>query len=89
MIDILARRRKNNPIAVGEAGVGKTAVVEGLALKVVEGDVPDILKNVDIFGLDMGLLQAGASVKGEFENRLKSVIDEVKVLAQADHPVHR
>ena len=78
MIDILARRRKNNPIAVGEAGVGKTAVVEGLALKVVEGDVPDILKNVDIFGLDMGLLQAGASVKGEFENRLKSVIDEVK-----------
>jgi type VI secretion system protein VasG len=78
MIDILARRRKNNPIAVGEAGVGKTAVVEGLALKVVEGDVPDILKNVDIFGLDMGLLQAGASVKGEFENRLKSVIEEVK-----------
>jgi type VI secretion system protein VasG len=78
MIDILARRRKNNPIAVGEAGVGKTAVVEGLALKVVEGDVPDILKNVDIFALDMGLLQAGASVKGEFENRLKSVIDEVK-----------
>ena len=78
MIDILARRRKNNPIAVGEAGVGKTAVVEGLALKVVEGDVPDILKNVDIFSLDMGLLQAGASVKGEFENRLKSVIEEVK-----------
>ena len=78
MIDILARRRKNNPIAVGEAGVGKTAVVEGLALKVVEGDVPDILQNVDIYGLDMGLLQAGASVKGEFENRLKSVIDEVK-----------
>ena len=78
MIDILARRRKNNPIAVGEAGVGKTAVVEGLALKVVEGDVPDILKNVDIYGLDMGLLQAGASVKGEFENRLKSVIEEVK-----------
>jgi len=78
MIDILARRRKNNPIAVGEAGVGKTAVVEGLALKVVEGDVPDVLKNVDIFSLDMGLLQAGASVKGEFENRLKSVIEEVK-----------
>jgi type VI secretion system protein VasG len=78
MIDILARRRKNNPIAVGEPGVGKTAVVEGLALKVVEGDVPDILKNVDILGLDMGLLQAGAGVKGEFENRLKSVINEVK-----------
>src|SRR5579863_1864790 len=78
MIDILARRRKNNPIVVGEAGVGKTAVVEGLALKVVQGDVPDFLKGVEIRGLDMGLLQAGAGVKGEFENRLKSVIDEVK-----------
>jgi len=78
MIDILARRRKNNPIAVGEPGVGKTAVIEGLALKVAEGDVPDILKDVDILSLDMGLLQAGAGVKGEFENRLKSVIAEVK-----------
>jgi type VI secretion system protein VasG len=78
MIDILARRRKNNPICVGEPGVGKTAVVEGLALKIVEGDVPDALKNVEVMGLDMGLLQAGASVKGEFENRLKSVIEEVK-----------
>ncbi len=78
MIDILARRRKNNPIVVGEAGVGKTAVIEGLALQVVEGDVPDILKNVDILSLDMGLLQAGAGVRGEFENRLKSVINEVK-----------
>ncbi len=78
MVDILARRRKNNPIVVGEAGVGKTAVVEGLALRVVEGDVPDALKNVEILGLDMGLLQAGASVKGEFENRLKQVIQEVK-----------
>jgi type VI secretion system protein VasG len=78
MIDILARRRKNNPIVVGEAGVGKTAVVEGLALRVVEGDVPELLRDVSIVGLDMGLLQAGAGVKGEFENRLKSVIDEVK-----------
>ncbi|HET6371410.1 MAG TPA: type VI secretion system ATPase TssH [Nitrospiria bacterium] len=78
MIDILARRRKNNPIVVGEAGVGKTAVVEGMALKVVQGDVPDLLKGVEILGLDMGLLQAGAGVKGEFENRLKSVIEEVK-----------
>jgi len=78
MIDILARRRKNNPICVGEAGVGKTAVVEGLALRVIEGDVPDILKGVSILGLDMGLLQAGAGVKGEFENRLKSVINEIK-----------
>jgi type VI secretion system protein VasG len=78
MIDILARRRKNNPIVVGEAGVGKTALVEGLALKVVEQAVPDVLKNVEIMGLDLGLLQAGAGVKGEFENRLKSVIKEVK-----------
>ncbi|WP_026375738.1 type VI secretion system ATPase TssH [Aestuariibacter salexigens] len=78
MVDILARRRKNNPICVGEAGVGKTSVVEGLALKVVEGDVPDMLKNVDIIGLDLSLLQAGASVKGEFENRLNGVINAVK-----------
>jgi type VI secretion system protein VasG len=78
MVDILARRRKNNPIVVGEAGVGKTAVVEGLALRVVEGDVPELLRDVSILGLDMGLLQAGAGMKGEFENRLKSVINEVK-----------
>ena len=78
MIDILARRRKNNPICVGDPGVGKTAVVEGLALRIVEGDVPDALKDVELMGLDMGLLQAGASVKGEFENRLKNVIEEVK-----------
>lgn len=78
MIDILIRRRKNNPILVGDPGVGKTAVVEGLARKVVEGDVPDALKGVRIVGLDMGRLQAGASVKGEFEKRLKAVIDEVK-----------
>ena len=78
MIDILGRRRKNNPICVGDPGVGKTAVVEGLALKIVEGDVPDFLKNVELLSLDMGMLQAGAGVKGEFENRLKGVIDEVK-----------
>ncbi|ELC9519185.1 type VI secretion system ATPase TssH [Vibrio alginolyticus] len=78
IVDILARRRKNNPIAVGEPGVGKTAVVEGLALKVVQGDVPDNLKGVELYGLDMGLLQAGASVKGEFEKRLNAVLDEVK-----------
>jgi type VI secretion system protein VasG len=78
MVDILARRRKNNPICVGDPGVGKTAVVEGLALRIVDGDVPDSLKDVTILGLDMGLLQAGASVKGEFENRLKGVITEVK-----------
>jgi type VI secretion system protein VasG len=78
MIDILARRRKNNPIVVGEPGVGKTAVVEGLALRIVQGDVPDVLKNVRLLSLDLGLLQAGAGVRGEFENRLKAVIAEVK-----------
>lgn len=78
MVDILIRRRQNNPILTGEAGVGKTAVVEGFALKIVEGDVPPVLKDVSIRTLDLGLLQAGASVKGEFENRLKSVINEVK-----------
>jgi type VI secretion system protein VasG len=77
-IDILTRRRQNNPIFTGEAGVGKTAVVEGLALRIAEDDVPTPLKGVTILSLDLGLLQAGASVKGEFENRLKSVIEEVK-----------
>lgn len=78
VIDILTRRRQNNPILTGEAGVGKTAVVEGLALRIVGGDVPEPLKPVQLHTLDLGLLQAGAGVKGEFENRLKSVIDEVK-----------
>ena len=78
MVDILGRRRKNNPIAVGDAGVGKTAVIEGLALKVAQGDVPEIIKDVDIVELDLGALQAGASVKGEFENRLNGVINEIK-----------
>ena len=78
MIDILGRRRKNNPICVGEPGVGKTAVVEGLALRIVEGDVPDFLLNTRLVGLDLGLLEAGASVKGEFEKRLKAVIDEIQ-----------
>ena len=78
MVDILTRRRQNNPILTGEAGVGKTAVVEGLALRIAAGDVPDALKGVKLYSLDMGLLQAGAGVKGEFENRLKGVIDAVK-----------
>ncbi|MBB1518544.1 type VI secretion system ATPase TssH [Aquipseudomonas guryensis] len=82
MIDILARRRKNNPIVVGEAGVGKTAIVEGLALRIASGEVPDVLKGVELLCLDMGLLQAGASVKGEFERRLQGVIDEVKGAAK-------
>jgi type VI secretion system protein VasG len=78
MIDILSRRRKNNPIIVGEAGVGKTALIEGLAVSIAEGNVPDQLKEVHILSLDLGALQAGAGVKGEFENRLKGVIAEVK-----------
>jgi type VI secretion system protein VasG len=78
LIDILMRRRQNNPILTGEAGVGKTAVVEGFAQRLADGDVPDPLKNVTLRTLDLGLLQAGAGVKGEFENRLKSVINEVK-----------
>jgi type VI secretion system protein VasG len=82
VIDILTRRRQNNPILTGEAGVGKTAVVEGFALRIAEGDVPDPLKNVAVRTLDLGLLQAGAGIKGEFENRLKSVIDEVKGSSQ-------
>ncbi len=78
VIDILTRRRQNNPILTGEAGVGKTAVVEGFAQRIAQGDVPGPLKNVAVRTLDLGLLQAGAGIKGEFENRLKQVIDEVK-----------
>jgi type VI secretion system protein VasG len=78
IIDILMRRRQNNPILTGEAGVGKTAVVEGFAQRVASGDVPPPLKNVTVRSLDLALLQAGASVKGEFENRLKGLIEEVK-----------
>ncbi|KGM51278.1 ATPase AAA [Lysobacter concretionis Ko07 = DSM 16239] len=84
LVDILMRRRQNNPILTGEAGVGKTAVVEGLALRIVDGDVPELLRGVELHTLDMGLLQAGASVKGEFENRLRNVIDEV---GRSPHPI--
>nr|WP_193569745.1 type VI secretion system ATPase TssH [Luteibacter jiangsuensis] len=77
VVDVLMRRRQNNPMLVGEAGVGKTAVVEGLALRIVEGDVPPALRDVELRVLDIGLLQAGASMKGEFEDRLRHVIDEV------------
>ena len=78
IVDILMRRRQNNPILTGEAGVGKTAVVEGFALRIASGDVPPALKDVTLRTLDLGLLQAGASMKGEFENRLRQVIDEVQ-----------
>ncbi|HET6913109.1 MAG TPA: type VI secretion system ATPase TssH [Rhodanobacteraceae bacterium] len=78
VVDILMRRRQNNPMLVGEAGVGKTAVVEGFAQRIVQGDVPPMLKDVELRTLDVGLLQAGASMKGEFENRLRQVIEEVQ-----------
>jgi len=81
MIDILCRRRKNNPIVVGDAGVGKSAIVEGLALRIVNAEVPERLQKVELWTLDMGALQAGASVKGEFEKRLKGVIEAVKASA--------
>jgi len=78
IVDVLMRRRQNNPILTGEAGVGKTAVVEGFALRIARGDVPPQLKDVTLRTLEMGVLQAGASMKGEFENRLKAIIDEVQ-----------
>jgi type VI secretion system protein VasG len=78
IVDILMRRRQNNPILTGEAGVGKTAVVEGFALRLARGDVPPQLRDVSLYALDVGLLSAGASMKGEFENRLRQVIDEVQ-----------
>jgi type VI secretion system protein VasG len=82
IVDILMRRRQNNPILTGEAGVGKTAVVEGFALRIAKGDVPPMLKDVKLLSLDIGLLQAGASMKGEFEQRLRQVIDEVQSSAK-------
>ncbi|MFC6486412.1 type VI secretion system ATPase TssH [Nitratireductor sp. GCM10026969] len=82
IVDILTRRRQNNPILTGEAGVGKTAVVEGFALKIAAGDVPPALRDVELLSLDLGLLQAGAGMKGEFENRLKNVIEGVKSSAK-------
>jgi type VI secretion system protein VasG len=84
LINILCRRRQNNPILVGEAGVGKTAVVEGLALSIARGEVPELLKDTEIRSLDMGLLQAGASVKGEFESRLRDLLGDVQ---SSPHPI--
>lgn len=78
VLQILSRRTKNNPILIGEPGTGKTAIVEGLAHRILRGDVPENLKNKQVYSLDMGALVAGAKYKGEFEERLKSVVNEVK-----------
>ena len=87
-IEILCRRRKNNPLYVGEAGVGKTAIAEGLARLIVEGRVPEVLADCTIYALDMGALIAGTKYRGDFEKRLKSVVDRAEEAAGRD-PVHR
>ena len=89
MVDILMRRRQNNPLLTGEAGVGKTAVVEGLALRIAAGDVPQPLQDVQLWLLDIGMLQAGAGMKGEFEARLQALINEVQSSPNADRAVYR
>jgi ATP-dependent Clp protease ATP-binding subunit ClpB len=88
-IQVLSRRTKNNPVLIGEPGVGKTAIVEGLALRIVNGDVPESLKDKKLLALDMGALIAGAKYRGEFEERLKGVLDEVTAGRGRHHPVHR
>ena len=89
VIRILSRKSKNNPVLIGEPGVGKTAIAEGLAQRIVKGDVPTSLKDKTIFALDMGALVAGAKYRGEFEERLKAVLNEVKKSEGQDPPLHR
>ena len=88
-IQVLSRRTKNNPVLIGEPGVGKTAIAEGLALRIIKGDVPESLKNKKLLALDMGALIAGAKYRGEFEERLKSVLQEVQAEEGGHHPLHR
>ena len=89
VMQVLSRRTKNNPVLIGEPGVGKTAIVEGIAQRIVRGDVPESLKGKRVVSLDMGALVAGAKYRGEFEDRLKAVLKEVEGAAGPDHPLHR